>query len=73
VSVARKTGSVDAVRTDAGVIYIPNPAEKTKPTPVAVCVLTNENEDRRWARDNAAQVLAGTIAKAVYDHFAAKK
>lgn len=62
--VAHKTGSVDASKTDAGIIY-------TKSGPVAVCVLTSENDDRRWVADNAAQVLIGKIAREVYDHFAA--
>ncbi|HJZ55674.1 MAG TPA: serine hydrolase, partial [Gemmataceae bacterium] len=60
--VAHKTGSVDASKTDAGIIY-------TKAGPVALCVLTDENKDQRWAADNEAQVLIGKIAKAVYDHF----
>lgn len=60
--VAHKTGSVDASKTDAGIIY-------TKGGPVAVCVLTDANEDRRWVADNSAQVLMGKIAREVYDHF----
>jgi beta-lactamase class A len=66
--VAHKTGSVNATKTDAGIIY-------TKGGPVALCVLTDANEDQRWVADNAAQVLIGKIAREVYDHFtpAAKK
>src|SRR5579863_3154878 len=59
---AHKTGSVDAVRTDAGIIYSPG-------GPIALCVLTNENKDTRWADDNAGDLLCAKIAKAVYDHF----
>jgi beta-lactamase class A len=65
VVVAHKTGSVDASKTDAGILYL-------KSGPVAVCVLTDANEDRRWVPDNAAQVLIGKIGRAVYDHFAEK-
>lgn len=54
--IAMKTGSVTAVRTVAGVIYTPR-------GPLAVCVLTSENQDRRWAEDNAAQKLAQEIAR----------
>jgi beta-lactamase class A len=61
-AVAHKTGSVNASKTDAGIIYL-------KSGPVALCVLTNENEDQRWSADNAAQVLIGKVAKEVYDHF----
>jgi hypothetical protein len=71
--VAHKTGSVNASKTDAGIIYVPDPADKKKSHPVAVCVLTDGNEDRRWVLDNAAQVTIAKIAKEVYDHFAAGK
>lgn len=60
--VAHKTGSVNATKTDAGIIYL-------KSGPVALCVLTDENEDKRWVIDNAAQVLIAKIAKEVCDHF----
>jgi len=60
--VAHKTGSVNASKTDAGIIY-------TRTGPVALCVLTDRNEDQRWVTDNAAQVLIGKIAKEVCDHF----
>lgn len=64
--VAHKSGSVSASKTDAGIIY-------TKSGPVALCVMTDENDDKRWVADNAAQVLIGKIAREVYDHFAEKK
>lgn len=64
--VAHKSGSVDATKTDAGIIY-------TKGGPIAVCVLTDANEDKRWTADNAGQVLIGKIAKEVFDHFGEKK
>ena len=60
--VAHKTGSVNASKTDAGILYL-------KSGPVALCVLTDKNADVRWTPDNAAQVLIGKIAKEVYEHF----
>ena len=66
VAVAHKTGSVNASKTDAGILYL-------KSGPVAVCVLTDGNKDVRWVADNAAQVLIGKIARAAYDHFTAAK
>lgn len=60
--VAHKTGSVNSSKTDAGIIYL-------KSGPVALCVLTDENDDKRWVVDNAAQLLIAKIAKEVYDHF----
>ena len=64
--VAHKTGSVNASKTDAGIIYL-------KSGPVAVCVLTDENDDKRWVPDNAAQVLIAKIAKEVYEYHGEKK
>ncbi|WP_435011169.1 serine hydrolase [Tundrisphaera lichenicola] len=63
--VAFKTGSVDAARTAAGIITTPG-------GPVAVCVLTDGNEDKRWVADNAGNRLCADIARAVFDHFQAK-
>ncbi|MCA9178502.1 MAG: serine hydrolase [Planctomycetales bacterium] len=62
VKLAHKTGAVTRVRTDAGILYCST-------GPVAVCVLTAENEDRRWAKDNVAEVLIGEVGRAVASHF----
>jgi D-alanyl-D-alanine carboxypeptidase (penicillin-binding protein 5/6) len=60
--VAHKTGAVSAVRCDAGLILAPS-------GPIAVCVLTSENKDRRWTADNAGNLLCAKIGQAAYDHF----
>ncbi|CAN5913161.1 serine hydrolase [soil metagenome] len=60
--VAMKTGSVNASRTAAGIL-------ETPAGPVAVCVLTDENEDRGWSPDNAGDRLCADVARAVFDHF----
>jgi beta-lactamase class A len=62
VDIAHKTGSVSKSRTDAGIIYLPSGA-------VALCVLSDENEDTRWKPDNAGNVLCAKVAKEVYDWF----
>jgi serine-type D-Ala-D-Ala carboxypeptidase (penicillin-binding protein 5/6) len=62
VKVLQKTGSVTAIRTVAGVIELPSGN-------VAVCVLTQENKDRRWAADNAGEVLAANIGRILLEHF----
>ena len=66
--IAHKTGATNKVRTEAGIIYVPDPADNTKKKtiPVAVCVLTNQNEDVRWIKDNAAQLTIAAIGKAIY-------
>jgi beta-lactamase class A len=62
VVVANKSGSVDDVKTDTGIMYLPG-------GPVAICVLTSRNEDKRYAPDNAGGVLIGKIAEQVYQYF----
>jgi beta-lactamase class A len=62
--VAHKDGSLSEARTDAGIIHTPT-------GPVVVVVLTNENQDRRWANDNAGDLLCARVALAVYEHFRA--
>lgn len=62
VKIAHKTGSVEQVRTAAGLIDGPN-------GPIAVCVLTDKNEDKSWGDRNAAEILCGRIARIAYDHF----
>jgi beta-lactamase class A len=62
VAVAHKTGWSGDVSTDAGILY-------WKKGPVVVCVLTWQNEDKRWSVDNAGHLLCARIAKLVYDDF----
>jgi beta-lactamase class A len=62
VVVAHKTGSVNDARTDAGILYFPE-------GPVAVCVLTNNNEDRSWQPDNAGNLLCARLAKRIYEYY----
>jgi beta-lactamase class A len=59
---AHKTGAVSAARCDAGIIYSPR-------GPIAICVLTSDNEDRRWSEEAAANRLCAEIGRAVYVHF----
>lgn len=63
---AHKTGAVDDARTDAGIIYTPG-------GPVAVCVLTNKNEDKSWRVDNAGNLLCARVAEVVVGFFAVKR
>ncbi|MEZ6115913.1 MAG: serine hydrolase [Pirellulaceae bacterium] len=60
--VAHKTGAVSNARTDAGIIYSPA-------APIVLCVLTNDNADRSWSDDNAANLLCANIAKEVFACF----
>ena len=62
VTVAHKTGSVSNARTDAGILYF-------NQGPIALVVLTNENEDKRFERDNAGNKVCADIAKAAVEYF----
>jgi beta-lactamase class A len=64
-AVAHKTGSVSDARTDAGIIYL-------KTGPVALCVLTNGNEDKSWTPDNAGNQLCAKVAKEVADYYSTR-
>jgi beta-lactamase class A len=66
IEVAHKTGTVNDIKTDAGILYLPS-------GPVAVCVLTARNADQSYKTDNAANVLIGEVGRAVYEHFAPRK
>lgn len=57
-----KTGSVAKIRTDAGIIETPAGA-------VALCVLTENNEDTKMP-ESAGDRLCAQIAKVTYDYFA---
>jgi beta-lactamase class A len=62
VVLAHKTGSVDRTRTDAGILF-------TSRGPVALCVLTSDNEDTSWQPDNSGNLLCAKVAQVVYEHF----
>ena len=66
VKVAHKTGSLSDARTDAGILSWPA-------GPVALCVLTNNNEDHSWVVDNAGNVFCAKVAREVYDYFNSRR
>jgi beta-lactamase class A len=72
-AVAHKSGATNQVRTDAGIVYVPDPKDAKARIPVAVCVLTNENKDTRWVKDNEAEVTIGKIGLAVYEAYSKGK
>jgi len=58
VAVAHKTGWVSGIRTDAGII-------ETKAGPIAFCLLTNDNRDRRGPGGSADDLAARFAAELV--------
>lgn len=63
--VAHKTGAIEVVRTDGGIIETPH-------GPIAYCILTNNNKDQRWTNDNEGDVLCAHIGLATYNYFNSK-
>jgi beta-lactamase class A len=60
--VAHKTGSVDQTRNDCGIMYTPS-------APIALCVMTRENEDRSYAVDSSAHLFIARVAREVFRHY----
>lgn len=60
ITVANKTGALDEVRNDVGIVYAPN-------GPVIISEFTYDNKDQSWTSDNSAQVLMAKLAKTIVD------
>jgi serine-type D-Ala-D-Ala carboxypeptidase (penicillin-binding protein 5/6) len=60
--IAHKSGSVNTTRCEAGLVDCEN-------GPIALCVMTDKNEDQSWDEDNAAEILCGRIAQRAFRHF----
>lgn len=62
LDVANKTGALDQVRNDVGIVFAPN-------GPVIISAFTHDNADQRWTADNSAQLLIARLAKAIVDRW----
>ncbi len=59
-TVANKSGALDAVRNDVGIVYAPN-------GPIIISAFTYDNKDQSWTVDNTPQVLIAHLAKTIVD------
>ncbi|HEX3473288.1 MAG TPA: serine hydrolase [Silvibacterium sp.] len=59
-SIANKTGALDAVRNDVGVVF-------TQHGPILISEFTYANQDQSWTPDNQAEVLMAKMAKEIVD------
>ncbi len=55
---AHKTGSINASRTDAGLLETPSGT-------IAICVLTTDNNDTSWGDSNAGDLFCSAVGEAV--------
>lgn len=58
LQIANKTGALDDVRNDVGIVYAPN-------GPVIISAFTYDNKDQTWTADNSGQVLIASLARAI--------
>jgi beta-lactamase class A len=58
--VANKTGSLDEVRNDVGIVY-------AKKGPIVISAFTYDNADKSWTSDNRGTLLIAKLAKMVDD------
>lgn len=61
--IANKTGALDAVRNDVGVVF-------TEQGPIIISGFTYDNQDQSWTVDNEAEVLLARMAKEVVQSWA---
>jgi beta-lactamase class A len=61
--VANKTGSLDRVRNDVGIVY-------TKNGPIVISAFTYQNDDTSRTPENAAELLIARMAKTIVDGWA---
>lgn len=61
--IANKTGSLDRVRNDVGIVY-------TKNGPIVISAFTYENADTSWTPENEGELLIARMAKSIVDGWA---
>jgi beta-lactamase class A len=62
-SIANKTGALDAVRNDVGVVF-------TKHGPIVISEFTWDNKDQSWTPDNEGEVVMAKLAQEIVDAWA---
>jgi beta-lactamase class A len=64
-AIANKTGALDALRADVGIVY-------TKSGNIIISAYTYENKDERWNPDNEGYLTMAKLSKAIVDAWAPK-
>lgn len=64
-AIAHKTGALDDVRADAGIVY-------TTAGPIVISAFTWDNKDQSWTADNEAMLTIAKMAKAIVETWAPK-
>lgn len=66
VSVAHKTGALNAARHDCGIVF-------SKQRDYVLCILTKDNEDQSWRVDTEARVTIADLARITHEIMTAEK
>jgi len=66
VSVAHKTGALNASRHDCGIVF-------SKPRDYVICVMTSDNVDQTWRLDTEARVTIADIARITHEFMTSQK
>jgi beta-lactamase class A len=62
IQVASKHGSVDQTKGEVALVNAPH-------GDYVFCVITKNQEDQRWARDNAGYVLIRNVSRTLWEYF----
>ena len=68
-NIANKTGALDAVRNDVGVVFTKPPSSGSG-GPIVISEFTWDNKDRSWTPDNEGEVVMAKLAQQIVDAWA---
>jgi len=65
-NIANKTGALDAVRNDVGVVFT-KPSSSGNKGPIVISEFTYSNQDQSWTPDNEGEVVMAKLAQEIVD------
>ena len=68
-NIANKTGALDAVRNDVGVVFT-KPSSSGSRGPIIISEFTWDNKDQSWTPDNEGEVVMAKLAQEIVDEWA---
>ena len=68
-NIANKTGALDEVRNDVGVVFT-KPSSSGNQEPIVISEFTYTNQDQSWTPDNEAEVVMAELAQEIVNTWA---